>query len=244
MNDVQSTIRGTDPDKPLGGTIYGRIPHLPGSRMTDDDRLLDKERARICCEHTRDANDLVIVQEKLDGSNVAVVKQDAQLVPLIRSGYRAAASKYEQHRLFHAWAFENFDRFNSLLADGERIVGEWLALAHGTRYALPHEPFVALDLFAGDTQAPLEALTRRASAHGFVTPRVIHRGKPISIDAVLRQLEPSGHGALDSVEGVVWRVERFGKVDFMAKFVRHEKRDGCYLAEQSGQKAIWNWRPS
>jgi len=49
--------------------------------------------------------------------------------------------------------------------------------------------------------------------------------------------------ALDPVEGAVWRVERRGAVDFLAKFVRPEKLDGCYLPEVSGAAAIWNWRP-
>jgi hypothetical protein len=45
------------------------------------------------------------------------------------------------------------------------------------------------------------------------------------------------------VEGAVWRVERKGKVDFLGKYVRPEKVDGCYLPEISGEEAVWNWRP-
>lgn len=51
------------------------------------------------------------------------------------------------------------------------------------------------------------------------------------------------HGAVDPVEGVMFRVERSGQVDFLAKYVRHEKKDGVYLTEISGAPAIWNWRP-
>ncbi len=49
------------------------------------------------------------------------------------------------------------------------------------------------------------------------------------------------HGALDPVEGVVWRVEHRGKVDFLAKFVRPDKVDGLYL--EKGAPIVWNWRP-
>jgi len=38
----------------------------------------------------------------------------------------------------------------------------------------------------------------------------------------------------------VWRVEREGAVDFLAKYVRPEKADGCYLSEVSGKDTIWN----
>lgn len=48
---------------------------------------------------------------------------------------------------------------------------------------------------------------------------------------------------LGPVEGAVYRVERRGEVDFLAKWVRPDKQDGCYLPEVSGGEAVWNWRP-
>ena len=53
----------------------------------------------------------------------------------------------------------------------------------------------------------------------------------------------SMHGATDPVEGAMWRVERQGKVDFLAKFVVEGKVDGAYLPEIAGCAPIWNWRP-
>jgi hypothetical protein len=57
---------------------------------------------------------------------------------------------------------------------------------------------------------------------------------------VVKRLKESGHGAVDTVEGAVWRVERYGKVEFLAKYVRQDKVDGCYLPEVSGRDTIWN----
>jgi len=48
----------------------------------------------------------------------------------------------------------------------------------------------------------------------------------------------------DQTEGVVYRVERKGKVDFLAKWVRHDKVDGKYVPENNGGETVWNWRPS
>jgi hypothetical protein len=59
----------------------------------------------------------------------------------------------------------------------------------------------------------------------------------------MHALKTSQHGAIDPVEGAVWRVERKGSYDFMAKYVRPDKIDGCYLPDISGKEAIWNWRP-
>jgi hypothetical protein len=54
-------------------------------------------------------------------------------------------------------------------------------------------------------------------------------------------LGPFGaHGAIDPVEGLVWRLERSGLVVGRAKYVRAGKVDGALLPENSGQDAIWN----
>lgn len=231
--------------KPLGHRAYGHIPHLPGSRLGTGDHKIEAGQARIATEKARDRHDLIVVQEKLDGSCVSVARVGDEIVPLIRAGYRASDSPRRQHQLFAAWVFTNHDRFRVLLGDGERIAGEWLAQAHGTRYALPHEPFVAFDVLVGQTRVcNASQLAARAAMVGLITPRVIHVGPPISIEAVVAQLEPSGHGALDPVEGAVWRVERRGVTDFLAKFVRHEKQDGCFLDCNGAAEEVWNINPN
>ena len=146
--------------------------------------------------------------------------------------------------MFDAWAMANVARFRAVLEDGERVVGEWLAQAHGTRYALPHEPFVAFDLMVEHRRRLADIARVRLADLGFVTPRILSAGPPLSIGDMLAALEPSGHGALDPVEGAVWRVERLGEVIFLAKFLSVNKVDGCYLPEISGCEAVWNWRPS
>ena len=241
------------PEKPLGRKNYGHIPHLPGSRMGPGDHSCHEGQARIATVKTRDKNDEVIVQEKLDGSNVGVARIGQAIYPLGRAGWTAASSPHEQHRHFHNWAYENYERFMAVLRDGERLVGEWLMQAHGTRYQLPHEPFVVFDLMVEDERLPYDELLARL-AGDFVTPALLHRGDALSIEAAMDKLNVYGfHGAIDPVEGAVWRVERdrsTGKkgekrrvVDFLVKYVRPDKADGLYLPELSGQAPVWNWYP-
>ena len=67
----------------------------------------------------------------------------------------------------------------------------------------------------------------------------------MSVKVALEQLGTHGfHGAVDEVEGIVWRVQRRGEVDFLVKYVKPAKEDGIYLPEKSGKDAIWNWYPS
>lgn len=230
--------------KPLGRRAYGSIGHLPQSRMGSGDHSVHAGQGDICIKKPRDRHDLIIVQEKLDGSCVSVAKVNGTLHALGRVGWPAVSSPYLQHRMFADWVLANWERFDKHLEDGERIVGEWLAQAHGTRYRLTHEPFVPFDIMVGEHRLPCDSVYARLTGE-FPLPRILHRGPAsFSIEAMLAAIEdPSVHGALDPIEGAVWRVERKGKVDFLAKYVRPEKVDGCYLPELSGGEPVWNWQP-
>ncbi len=229
--------------KPLGHKSYGSIPHLPYSRLGEGDHKCDRGQADIALKKTRDRNDLVIVQEKLDGSNCSVAKSGGEIIALGRSGYLAETSPFEQHVWFARWVDKNKNRFDSLLDEGERVVGEWLLQAHSTRYQLPHEPFVPFDIMTGHMRISYHTLLLRALPHGFTVPRLIHLGQSFPLEKALEAIEDSGHGAIDKVEGAIWRIERNGKPDFLVKYVRPDKTDGIYLPEISGKPAVWNLDP-
>jgi hypothetical protein len=242
--------------KPLGGKCYGHIPHLPGSRVGPGDHMCHEGQARIATERARDKHDEVIVQEKVDGSNVGVARIGGELYALGRSGYLAESSRYKQHQVFAVWVRNNADRFLAVLKDGERLCGEWLMQAHGTRYQLVHEPFVAFDLMVGHVRTTYDEFMARIAAGGFTPPALIHRGSPLSVENAMERLGLHGfHGAVDPAEGVVWRVERDeiterGRsercrvVSFLVKYVRLDKIDGIYLPELSGLPPVYNWLPN
>lgn len=244
--------------KPIGGKNYGSIAHLPGSRMGPADHHCHDGQSDICTVQTRDKHDRIIVQEKLDGSNVGVCKKDGKIFALTRAGWEASTSPYAQHHEFGKWVESNRERFSDMLVDGERVVGEWLYQAHGTKYKLPHEPFVAFDFMIGMARQTHNIVTHRLTEHGFVAPHCVHVGGSLSIDAALAKLGEFGfHGAEDPIEGAIWRVERnelinksrgdaggrMWKVDFLAKFVRHDKTDGGYLESVTGLAPIINEWP-
>ena len=223
--------------KPLGHKNYGSIPHLPGSRRGPGDHKCHEGQAKIATEKARDKNDWIIVSEKLDGSNVGVALVNGTILPLGRAGYPAISSPYIQHQYFAKWAYQRDDLFRAVLNEGERIVGEWLMQAHGTRYDLSaRPPFVAFDIMKGSERMTYDAFTNRVHDHFAIVP-VIHQGLPLSIDTAMALLGKCGfYGARDPVEGAVWRVERdkpTGKkgekqrvVDFLVKYVRPDKEDG------------------
>ena len=71
---MDKTIDSQKNIKPLGQKCYGSIHHLPNSPLGPGDYCAYPGQARIATEKPRDKHNLIIVQENLDGSNVAVAK--------------------------------------------------------------------------------------------------------------------------------------------------------------------------
>lgn len=150
-----------------------------------------------------------------------------------------------------------------LISELERTSSELLDLIKrinrtnsATAFAGPGQSRTRLQsVMFGIERTRYDDLITRLKQSDFVTPTVIHRGGPLSIEVAMNKLDTYGfHGASDPVEGAVWRVERNeltnpGKnsdrksiVDFLVKYVRPDKEDGIYLPEISGRKPVWNWR--
>ena len=188
--------------KPLGIKAYGSIGHLPNSRVTENDYSLNESQGKLVTEKTRDHFDLVIVQEKLDGSNCSVALINGQILALERAGYQAQSSKYEMHQLFADWVRKNEDRFRTVLKEGERICGEWLAQAHGTIYDLSgREPYAVFDIMKDHDRLPYIEFVERVGTT-FAKPALIHVGQPISTRKAMEIHQTKNYGA-DEVEGSI-----------------------------------------
>lgn len=230
--------------KPLGRKAYGSIGHLPNSRLGPSDSCVTDGQYRICCEKRRDNKDIIIVQEKLDGSNVAVALKDDVIYPLTRAGYVANTSPYKQHHLFYDWVMEREYQFRMVLNEGERISGEWLAQAHGTLYNIQGEQdlFQPFDIFTPDNKRVNFATFTDRIGLIFDTPELLSLGDVIGVEDAMA-IHKDNHSGADELEGVVYRVERNGEVDFLAKWVRPDKIDGKYLESVTGKPPVWNWHP-
>jgi hypothetical protein len=228
-------------DKPIGGKSYGSIPHLSNSRVGEKDYHCHEGQERIATIKARDKNDSIIVQEKMDGSNVGVANVDGKIIALTRAGYVANTSPFLQHKLFYKWVNENQKRFN-FLGKGERICGEWLAQAHGTIYHNLKEPLYLFDLFRDNKRVDkVEYITRLADCGLWFAP-IIHHGDPITTENAMRYLGTDGCAKAEGgPEGLVYRIYRNCKFDYLCKYVRVDKVDGKYLPEISGKEPIWNY---
>lgn len=218
--------------------LFPKIPHLPGSRTGPSDTHVSEVRARAYTDVAR-RGVVVTVEEKLDGSSVVVVREGRRIVAYGREGRPAAASRNLGRRLFARWVRENERRFAELLAEGERVAGEWLAVAHGTRYELPHEPFVPFDILRGEGRSSRPVLARRCGEVGLVVPHLVHAGGALAIAEADRRLGPRGHHGADVAEGLVYREEEDDVCRSVAKVVRTGKIDGALLADHTGQDHVF-----
>lgn len=225
---------------------YPGINHLPGSKLLDSgDKHISKEMVKYFTEKAQFYFDTVIVTEKLDGSNVAVLRKGYRLYPLNRRGYDVRTSEYRQQRLFADFVEKNYERFMNILKDGEQASGEWLIKTHSIKYKLKHEPFVLFDIFdKNENRIRYQDMVYKANSEEFATPKLLHMGVAIGIEQAMGLLGDGYHGSLDKPEGVVYRYERDGQFYAMAKYVRPDFECGIHMdnAEEWNEWKRGTWK--
>ena len=246
--------------KPLGRKAYGSIGHLPGSKLGPGDHHLDEKQAALLTHRKNPQHHgaRVVVQQKIDGSCCAVAKIGGVIVPLGRAGYPAATAPYQHLRDFHVWAVARADRFDRLLSEGERVVGEWLSARHSLEYVErdavggydtradwleSDAAFVAFDIMRDSTRALHDEVHGRVSAEGLLPAHTFHVGAPTLVANAWSTLLDV-HTAfrvypVGEPEGLVYRYEHAGAVKFLGKWVRADFEgrvpEGGDLREEAAQ---------
>ena len=235
--------------KPLNRKNYGSIPHLLGSKLGATDKYVHEGQHRIMTEKTRDKHDNVIVTEKYDGSNVGIAKVNSKIIAITRSGYLAETSPYTQHHYFAEWVKLQGNRFD-FIGENERIAGEWMMCVHGIKYDVLKDPFIAFDYFTANNERMLHSdlISKTVNAE-IETPRIIlHGHQAFRLDLALEELNGNKHLhtviAHGKPEGLVYRVERKGKFDYAAKFVRQDHKSGIYIIGVDEADLTWNVKPN
>ena len=232
--------------KPIGRKNYGSIPHLHNSKLGEGDYFIGEGQERILTQKSRDKHDKILVFEKYDGSNVGIAKFENKIFAITRAGFEASTSPFHQHHYFANWVKKHEFIFTDMLENGERITGEWLAQAHGLIYKIDAEPIVFFDYFTSNNERIIyEELRNKANRYSIPLPRQLHEGKPITVEDLLPILNQKSKTieSVDLPEGMVYRVERKGKVDFLAKWVRSDFPAGKYCINVEDQHLIWNVAP-
>jgi len=108
---------------------YPRTPHLFGSKGTDDDKHLGEEESRRFL-----ADPSLIVEEKIDGTNVGIhFTTDGQMVLQCR-GHLITERMHPQYDLFKQWATVKRNALEERLERNFILFGEWMYARHSVHY--------------------------------------------------------------------------------------------------------------
>jgi hypothetical protein len=207
---------------------YPRTPHLFGSKGTDDDKHMNEADSRRFI-----ADESLIVEEKIDGTNVGIHFTSVGQMVLQCRGHLITEGMHPQYDLFKQWAaVKRFD-LEACLESRFILFGEWMYARHSLHYRqLPHY-FFEFDVYDKEQEAFLSLERRMAllEGAGILTVPVVHRGA-VSQDQLGKLIGPS---LFDSefenpltkridhlMEGLYLRTETADVVTGRAKFVRTE----------------------
>lgn len=207
---------------------YPRTPHLFGSKGTDDDKHLgEAESLRFIADGS------LIVEEKLDGTNVGLHFSDEGELVLQCRGHLITEGMHPQYDLFKQWVAVKRDVLEQRLESRYILFGEWLYARHTVAYRQLSHYFYEFDIYDKQQQAFLDLQQRLAllAGSGIQTVPVIHSGSlprakleqligPSQFDS---QFDNPLTGRSDNLmEGLYLRTEANGVVTGRAKFVRPE----------------------
>jgi hypothetical protein len=207
---------------------YPRTPHLFGSKGTDDDKHLNEAESNQFI-----ADESLVVEEKIDGTNVGIhFTSDGNMVLQCR-GHLITTGMHPQYDLFKQWTAGKRFVIEERLEDRFILFGEWVYARHSVHYRqLPHY-FFEFDIYDKDQETflNLEQRLTLINGTGIETVPVLHRGA-IAKEALEKLIGPS---LFDSefenpltrrtdnlMEGLYLRIEAAGFVAGRAKFVRSE----------------------
>jgi hypothetical protein len=207
---------------------YPRTPHLFGSRGTDDDKHLgETESTKFLADPS------LIVEEKIDGTNVGIHFTSAGRMVLQCRGHEITEGMHPQYDLFKQWSIVKRATLEEMLSTDFILFGEWMYARHSIHYRkLPHY-FFEFDIYDKRKQAFLILDTRleMLEGRGIQTVPVVGRGamKKKQLEAAIgpsafesRFDNPTTGRTDDLMEGVYLRTEAGGVVTGRAKFVRPE----------------------
>lgn len=223
---------------------YPRTPHLFGSKGTDDDKhLSEAESDRFI------ADDSLIVEEKIDGTNVGIhFSLDGSLVLQCR-GHLVTEGMHPQYDLFKQWANVKRPVLEAILESRYILFGEWMYARHTVHYRQLSHYFFEFDIYDKEQSAFLNLAQREAllADSGICTVPVVHHGattrkelaKLIGASRFDSQFEnPDTRKTDNLMEGLYLRTEADDVVSGRAKIVRSEFIDRIKLSTHWQHQAM------
>lgn len=207
---------------------YPRTPHLFGSKGTDDDKHMGENESQEFI-----AEESLIVEEKIDGTNVGIHFSDDGEMVLQCRGHLITEGMHPQYDLFKQWAAVKRHTLEERLERRFILFGEWVYARHSIFYRQLTHYFFEFDIYDKDSEAFLDLEQRLSLLEdtGVETVPVVHTGA-VKRDDLEELIGPSQFDSQfenpdtkrtdNLMEGLYLRTEANGVVTGRAKCVRLE----------------------
>ena len=201
---------------------YPRTPHIEGSNL----QVGDFDLSQIPFSYLK--NKYLVIEEKVDGSNVGISFEHDKLILQNRSHALEGGYKERQYDLFKVWANTYVDEFYKVIGNRYIIYGEWMYAKHNIYYDnLPHY-FLEFDVYDKEKEMFLDTKSRRELLKDlpiFSVP-VLKVGYFKSYKDILSLLGESKYiseeQTLRLMEGLYIKVEEESEVKERFKYVRKQ----------------------
>ncbi|MFN7293023.1 MAG: RNA ligase family protein [Pirellula sp.] len=220
-------------------TKYPRTPHLFGSKGTDDDKHLGESESNKFI-----ADPSLIVEEKIDGTNVGIHFSASGEQILQCRGHLVTEGMHPQYDLLKQWATVKRAVMEELIFDRYILFGEWVYARHSIHYRKLSHYFFEFDIYDKRDKVflDLNSRLRMLAGTGIQTVPMVHTGQlnrkklegligPSNFDSHFEN--PITNRADPLMEGLYLRTESHGVVTGRAKYVRPE------FVEKMKQSTHW-----
>lgn len=207
---------------------YPRTPHLFGSRGTNDDKHFgESESAEFIADPS------LIVEEKIDGTNVGIHFSSRGELVLQCRGHLITEGMHPQYDLFKQWAVVKRHTLEERLGQRFILFGEWAYAKHSVWYRKLSHYFYEFDIYDKRQQTfiGLERRLELLKGTGIETVPIVRRGS-VNRSELESLIGPSAFGSeFDNpltgrtdglMEGLYLRTEMNGVVTGRCKVVRPE----------------------
>lgn len=223
-------------------TKYPRTPHIFNSKGIDDKYLNEKDSLAIIND------DSLIIEEKLDGTNVGIHFEDNELILQCR-GHLITDGMHPQYDLFKQWTNVKRTVLEDRLKNRFILFGEWMYAKHSIFYSKLNHYFYEFDIYDKEADIFLTLKDRINLLKGtrVQTVPIVHCGVidkknikkligPSSFESVFDN--PTTNQPDDLMEGLYLRTEDGSKVTARAKYVRPEFVEKIKQSEHWQSKSI------
>lgn len=158
---------------------YPRTPHLFGGKGTADDKYLSRAASLAMLQDRS-----LIVEEKIDGTNVGIHFDDKGNLILQCRGHLVTEGMHPQYDLFKQWATVKRCLLEERLGDRYILFGEWVYAKHSIHYLGLEHYFFEFDIYDKSESLflTLEQRMHKIADSGILTVPVLHRGKITQAD--------------------------------------------------------------